>query len=292
MKKILKYYYWLFRTYPQRKGFPKIKIMNALETIDAILNGQKCVSRFGDGELRLMIGQGKIIFQEADHRLADRLKEVLQSDIKNLIITMPKPLSSVNFLTLNSKYFWIGFLNLYGRQLSPYLKKKYLYGDTGVTRFYMGLKDKNQSRIIAEKLKTIWDKKEVLIIEGEFSRMGVGNDLYNNAASIQRIICPSENAFKSYDEILQLAKEYGKGKLILIALGPTASILSYDLAKDGYWAIDIGHIDVEYMWMLLNATKKVPIKGRYVSEAISEKDFEIPAEYREAYNSSIIHRVP
>jgi hypothetical protein len=31
-------------------------------------------------------------------------------------------------------------------------------------------------------------------------------------------------------------------KLILIALGPTATVLAYDLAKKGYQAIDIGHL--------------------------------------------------
>src|SRR5690606_10996024 len=137
------------------------------------------------------------------------------------------------------------------------------------------------------KLKEIWDKKDVVMVEGEFSRMGVGNDLYANASTIQRIICPAENAFKSYDQIIDATKKYGKDKLILIALGPTASILSYDLAKEGYWAIDIGHIDVEYMWMLQNATKKVPIKGRYVSEASDERDFEIPEEYSKHYKESI-----
>lgn len=33
------------------------------------------------------------------------------------------------------------------------------------------------------------------------------------------------------------------GRLILIALGMTATVLAYDLSKAGFWAIDIGHID-------------------------------------------------
>ena len=42
--------------------------------------------------------------------------------------------------------------------------------------------------------------------------------------SIQRIICPSENAFDEYDEIFEKILEYGKNKLILLALGPTATV--------------------------------------------------------------------
>ena len=54
--------------------------------------------------------------------------------------------------------------------------------------------------------------------------------------------------------------------LILIALGPTATVLSYDLNRLGYQAIDIGHIDIEYEWFLKNATKKIKIKNKYVNE--------------------------
>ena len=144
---------------------------------------------------------------------------------------------------------------------------------------------------ILEKLKMIWDKKEILIVEGELSRMGVGNDLYENAAGLSRLICPAENAFGKYDEILEASKKYGKDKLILIALGPTATILSHDLAKNGYWAIDIGHIDVEYMWMLSKTQTKIPIKGRYVIEARGETDFEIPEAYKDSYYKSIVETI-
>ena len=46
-------------------------------------------------------------------------------------------------------------------------------------------------------MKKIWDHKEIVIIEGEQSRLGIGNDLFKNAISIQRVLCPILNAFKS-----------------------------------------------------------------------------------------------
>ena len=52
----------------------------------------------------------------------------------------------------------------------------------------------------------------------------------------------------------------------MIALGATATVLAYDLAKDGFRAIDIGHADIEYEWMLSGATEKVPVKSKYVNE--------------------------
>ena len=58
-----------------------------------------------------------------------------------------------------------------------------------------------------------------------------------------------------------------KNRLILIALGPTATILAYDLYKLGYQAIDIGHADIEYEWYLRKAKNRIKIKNKYVNEA-------------------------
>ena len=61
-------------------------------------------------------------------------------------------------------------------------------------------------------------------------------------------------------------KKQDKSKLILIALGPTATILAYDLSNEGYQAIDIGHIDIEYEWYLKKVSEKCPVKNKYIGE--------------------------
>jgi len=291
MKQNLKYYYLYLSTLSQRSQFHKVKIKSLSETLDDITLHKKSISRYGDGELRSMLNKGNDAFQPQSPELSKRLKEVLSSDLENLIIGLPGPLCSVKTESLAAKYFWLRFINLYGNSISEYLSAERVYGNAGISRFYLGLKDKRLSVQILEKLKKIWDRKEILIIEGEFSRMGVGNDLFENAASLSRLICPAENAFAKYDDILKAAKKYGKDRQILIALGPTATVLSYDLAKSGYWAIDIGHIDVEYMWMLSKAHTKIPIKGRYIVELKGERDLEIPEAHRDHYYNSIIETI-
>ena len=37
-------------------------------------------------------------------------------------------------------------------------------------------------------LKRIWDGKDIVIVEGEKTKLGMGNDLLSNAKSIRRII--------------------------------------------------------------------------------------------------------
>ena len=48
---------------------------------------------------------------------------------------------------------------------------------------------------------------DCVFVEGDKTRMGVGNDLFDNAKSIQRILCPSESAFDNYDAILEACKK-------------------------------------------------------------------------------------
>lgn len=108
------------------------------------------------------------------------------------------------------------------------------------------------------------------MVEGEFTRLGIGNDLFDNCNTIKRIICPAQNAFSKYDEIYNSIKNESKEKLFLIALGPTATILAYELSKEGYQCIDIGHIDIEYMWFKKGCKNKEKIMGKYVNEVNQE----------------------
>ena len=95
--------------------------------------------------------------------------------------------------------------------------------------------------------------------------MGVGNDLLDNASTVVRVLAPAQNAFDKYDEIMTEALKLSKGSLILIALGPTATALSYDLYKEGYHAVDIGHVDLKYEQYLrkLSQVREVYIPYKY-----------------------------
>ena len=139
------------------------------------------------------------------------------------------------------------------------IRKDRLYAHACISRTGSWEKIKNQKRI--------WEGKDCVFIEGDKTRMGVGNDLFDNAKSIQRILCPSESAFDVYDAILEEAMKLPKDKTILIALGPTASVLAYDLARAGYHAIDIGHADLSYEWFLRSgSTQKAAVHHKYNNE--------------------------
>ena len=147
-------------------------------------------------------------------------------------------------------------------------KQNKLYYNAFITRPYMRYKNKSNVDLIFKKLKSIWNDRDIIIIEGEHTRLGCGNDLFDNVKSIRRILGPARNAFDKYDEILTntLNAIQSKDTLILASLGATATVLTYDLAKHGYQAIDTGHVDIEYEWMLKGVKKKTIVVGKYVNE--------------------------
>ena len=213
------------------------------ETVNRIVENQCSIARFGDGELGLIFGR-PLGFQKYDPLLADRLSCILKYDAnEKLLIGISKAIFTAKS-PFYSKYR-VRYLCKIRKQLN--WKKQYYEAD--ISRFYKKTSDGSQEIAYLEKMKEIWDNRSITIVEGEKSRMGVGNDLLDNAKSIKRILCPAENAFSCYQDIYEKVIELiPKDDLLLIALGPTATVLAFDLFQAGYQAIDIGHIDISYEW--------------------------------------------
>lgn len=267
------------------------KIASPDETIDKLVNDKCSISRFGDGEFDMICGVG-MKYQKYNKELAKRLKQVLDSNEKGLLIGI----NNVIDLEYSEKYndfannFWKGWLHDNKFKLLKLLSKNKQYYSSNITRFYIDYKDKSWVGDYVKSLKRIWNNQNVVIIEGEYSRLGVGNDLFDNMKSIQRIICPSENAFEIYDKILNEILKIDKNKMIMLALGPTATVLAYDLFKAGYRAIDIGHVDIEYEWFLRKATEKIKIETKYVTE-VKNGENDIQDIKDEKYEKEIIARI-
>ncbi|MDM0963116.1 SP_1767 family glycosyltransferase [Clostridium perfringens] len=246
----------------------RIVVKDCDEIIEKILKEKYSLSRFGDGELRLICGKD-ISFQKYNKNLSDRLKEILisQTNDKKILIAIPNVFDTLDIYVDKSKEYWTEQLFFYKDKWISLLNENAEYYDAFISRPYMIYRNKNNCKYKFKKIKEIWKEKKIVIIEGEKSKLGVGNDLFKSCKSIERIICPSKDAFSKYNEIFEVARKIPKDKIILIALGPTASILAYDLSNIGLQAIDIGHIDIEYEWFLNNSIEKESIKGKYTNEA-------------------------
>ena len=81
-------------------------------------------------------------------------------------------------------------------------------------------------------------------------------------------MCPAENCWACASEILKTTLSVSKDfDLVILALGPTATVLANDLAMNGIQALDLGHLDIEYEWFLQKAKIKNTVTGKYTNEA-------------------------
>ena len=245
----------------------KINIMTIDESIEYLIKKNCSLSRFGDGEMKLILGN-RIAFQKYDYKLSKRLKEVLQSKEENHIVGLPDVFKSLRKYDKKATSYWKRHIWEYGYSWLELTDKNKIYINSFISRCYMIFVKKDKCEKQFKNIKQLWNNKDLVIIEGEQSRLGIGNDLFENTKSINRILGPKRDAFNVYDKLLEyVEKNISKDKLILLALGPTATVLAYDLYKLGYHAVDIGHIDIEYEWFLANAKDKIAIKNKYVGEA-------------------------
>lgn len=267
------------------------RILSVDETLDLIINEHFSVSRNGDGELNIMLGRD-IPFQTYDERLATIMREAHTAVLNRYLSCMPGYFVSYDNFNPKACNYFDHFLHN-NRYAWTKLATAPLYGNSFISRLYMDYVDKSFSSKQIDRLKQIWEGQDVVLVEGMESKLGVNNDLFDGVYSLRRILGPAENSFSVYDRLMDCVKnEASKDSLILMALGPTATAMAYELAKDGYWAVDIGHIDIEYEWMLMGATRKVNVLGKYTNESTGDKLVgKLPQEALQKYESQIIQRI-
>ena len=249
--------------------FPIIK--SRRETIEEIIKNKKSIARCGDGEFSQIVKVKRQEFQRMDDKLGLRLKEVLDSHHPNILIAIANNYGSLEKYTDFAADGIRDYMTKYDarKQQMELLEKERIYYDAYMSRPYVMHRDcmTDAPKKRFEELKKIWEGRDVLIVEGAQTRMGVGNDLMDGTKTIKRILAPATSSFDRYDDILKAALKHAeKDMLILVAMGPSAGVLAYDLTLEGYQALDIGHLDLEYEWFLAGEGKRVPVPYKYNNE--------------------------
>ena len=270
-----------------RKRFPMPEILDRVKT-SQIIAQQDTLSlvRYGDGELGQIINCDDLGFQKFDPLLTERLRQILAAEPDpNIMICIPDVFESLRHLREEPRRFWWWWVVSKREALSAMIKSMQ-YGDAFVTRLYVPWVDRSKELEIVSNLKKAWSGKHVIIVEGEKTRWGVGNDLLDNTASVRRILCPSRNAFSKYSAILEMCRQQAVPDCVFIlAVGPTATVLAYDLAKSGMRALDMGHLDLQYEYLRNQSDERIHISGKYNNEL---KNSEVEECLSQPYLDSII----
>ena len=230
------------------------KVLSQTDSIKEIIKTKKSVVRFGDGEFNLILGNA-IGFQEFDPKLQARLKEILTNTDDSMLIGISNRFGRLNDVDTNVRAYWRGFMGRHRQELYKLLDFDRTYIDTCMTAHAIEVEDHTTPEVLAEseayynEVRKIWEGQDITIIKGSGTEKFT-HDIYDNAKSVSYIYGPKKHAFREYDRIFAEAKQLPKDRLMIVVLGPTATVLAYDLAKAGYQALDIGHMAKAYEWLL------------------------------------------
>ncbi|KZL37979.1 hypothetical protein TY91_12265 [Secundilactobacillus collinoides] len=250
-------------------------IHSPLETSHILLHGNS-ISRFGDGEFNIALRRKSIGFQPYSDGLRNDLYQVLLC--KNVCIAIPHSFKSTKPDKFLVKTFWWMYVTLHYKEIKAFVNKtnEHTFLDASFSRTVTELKNKNDISNVIKNVRNLWSSKHIIMIEGAETRFGVGNDLFSQAIDVSRILAPVKDAYSKSDAIIKSVNQLliskknltgwaNKNVIILIALGPTASILVKQL-NSICQCIDIGHFDLQYEYLKQGYYHSVPVTDRYDNE--------------------------
>ena len=251
-----------------------VKVHSIDETIDELLQTNKSLVRFGDGEI-VMIKGGDLMLQKASPEIAEGLAGILAYPYDDLMVTIPGIFDTLSDHRKASRQFWKDHLLFCRKTYEKYCNPNRIYYTTFVSRCYYYAQDRSNCGRWFAKIRKIWENKDVVVVEGTRTHNGVGNDLLDTAASVERIICPPWDAYGAIPRILEACEVYGKDRLFLLSVGVAAKFLALELFQKGYRVLDIGHMDMEYEWYV----RQVPDKCKIEKHEIESEDANKEAGY-------------
>jgi len=229
--------------------YPEIASID--DTIDKLLTGKYSIARYGDGEYTLCFDR-PIGFQKADRALRNRLREILKSKTENCLIALPE------CTIKNISPFWIRYWFENFDDILKLFRKDVKYYNQSISREF--------SIEQINRFKQLWANRYVVFVFGKGSRFDCTHEIFSGINGHSIVYGLPQNAWNEYSKLLNDVKDEiakHQNPLILISLGPTATVLAYDLSSNGNQAIDIGHITNMYDRLVYRKAKPedLPFSG-------------------------------
>jgi len=221
------------------------QVTGEFETVEELLRG-KSLARFGDGELKLMDGQG--YFREPkNEKLGAELLEVLQRPAANCLVGIPT-------MDFNGPKYenWIRHRDRFAKLLAqgPSVESKALSSESDLgpqsstlNAYYSAFITRPDSAPwincleYARLVEQLWkDKRAAVLSERDNSILKV---VRLSAKKLKHVECPHREAYAEIDA-LERALVRAKPEIALLSCGPTATCLANRMASRGIQAVDIG----------------------------------------------------
>jgi hypothetical protein len=186
------------------------------------------LARYGDGEFGLCAGRPI---------KCERGGESLTAWLRLILHAPPDAPCLVGVPNIRSATPKIGYWKKYERFAHPFLADR-PYVSAFVTRPDSApWVDQTEFWRMVESL---WKGRHVTLVRGS-CRSFTSQDL-TSALSVHEILGPPVNAWSDYDRIRDTVGSSGRTDIVLLSLGPAATVMAYELAARGLHAVDIGHL--------------------------------------------------
>lgn len=224
-------------------------VLGEWETIEYLRRYNMGIARTGDGEAKLALGRG-IKSQVADKNLAERMREVFSfpQDNPRCVVGIPNIYDGIKAENPKSQSFWT---NMYERPSThKFLRKNVTYFSSFITRpdNTSGI---NNATYYSEVMK-LWEGRPTVLVRGTDIQFCKHPSFLEKADIIGEVLCPNMNAWAEYTRIFSECMKYPEDTLYLARLGPTATILAWDLGYKDRHCLDIGHLPMFYNRFMVN----------------------------------------
>lgn len=194
-------------------------------TIEMALKGRS-LTRYGDGELRLAL-TGTASAQRVRHtKLVQELRNILIKPQKALVC-IPNAMQGPKQENWK-KYTENKFISMY---------RQPVYGSSFITRPdsapWINRPD------YWSRVRDLWRKRDVVLCIGTDKSL-TPDIIVRDAKSVQTVRGPDVDAYRVIDELEDQIMRYDG--VVILCLGPTATVLAARLADKGRQALDLGHV--------------------------------------------------
>lgn len=205
-------------------------VLSETATLDQIWAG-RAIARFGDGELKLATGRS-IKSQLYHPKLQEALRAVLQDPGGPCLVGIPNIASTPR---TPKEPFWApyrgaGYTRLYDHRAT--------YASSFISR--PDSAPWIDTPAYWNRIRHLWQDREVWVMGG--SQKGWRLEELKGARQVRMLTAPRQQAWAVNRDLFQVLREADPEVLIFLSLGPTATVLAHQLAHEGRWALDLGHL--------------------------------------------------
>lgn len=210
------------------------KQLGFMESVHALRDERKSLARFGDGEFRLMYRrEHKLKFHGNSPELMQALKRVMTEPSENTLIGMPQVFLGLHWSIVMAETWHF---------IAPLAATQERFANSHITRpiFF-----EQYGQDAVDAWRSVWENRDVTVVTGRDSRFDLVPALFDNLGEVTEVFSTPTDAFLDLDRLISEIKDVGHD-LVLLSLGPAATVAADLLAAEGIQALDIGHLSSSY----------------------------------------------